>query len=87
MFGHWQGAINFYYSLKTQTMYKRFSDPYRTTARFKSFCASCHKVIVKGDSIIYDKMRRLVYCERCGAEILRGVQAEKSMEQYGTDIY
>ena len=69
-------------------MRKYTGDPYKTTARFQSSCSSCKKTINKGDSIVYDKFRRLVYClPGCGAEILQGVQAEKSMDQYGTDIF
>jgi len=68
------------------------SDPYRTTARFNSTCSMCGKTINKGDSIVYDKYRRLVYClsdsqPDCGSNVLQSVQAERSYDQYGTDIY
>jgi len=68
------------------------SDPYRTQARFSSTCSQCGKTINKGDSIVYDKYRRLVYClspdvSDCGTSVLQGVQAERSFDQYGTDIY
>lgn len=71
---------------------RRFSDPYLTRAKFRSTCSNCGKVVNKGDSIVYDKFRKLVYCIQetgsdCGSEILRTVQAERSMDQYGTDIY
>lgn len=70
---------------------RRFSDPYRTTARFNSTCSQCGKTLTKGDPIVYDKMRKLVYClsedeNDCGSQILRDVQAERSMDQYGTDV-
>ena len=67
--------------------YKDFSDPYRTIARFDSTCSVCHKIIKKDDPIVYDRMRRLVYCADCGYSVIQGVKAERSMEQYGTDIY
>ena len=69
--------------------YKKFSDPYYTTAKFDSYCSSCKKEIKKGKPIVYDKMRSLVYCdaENCGESVMRSVRAEKSMDQYGTDIY
>ena len=68
------------------------SDPYRTTARFNSICSQCGKAIKKNDGIVYDKYRKLVYCfssiePSCGSELLRSIEAEKSMDQYGTDIY
>lgn len=67
------------------------SDPYRTIARFNSNCSVCGKPIKKGDPIVYDKYRKLVYClsvdQNCGNDVLISVQAEKSMDQYGTDIY
>ena len=68
------------------------SDPYRTMARFNSTCSTCGKSIKKGDSIVYDKYRKLVYClsdnvPACGTELLKSIQAEKSYDQYGTDIY
>jgi hypothetical protein len=68
---------------------RRFSDPYSTIARFPSRCSisSCQAKINKGDSIVYDKMRGLVYCRLCGEPVLDNVRAEKSMEQYGTDIF
>jgi len=66
------------------------TDPYQTTARFKSACSGCSKTINKGDQIVYDKYRKLVFClNGCGEgeSILQGVRAEKSFDQYGTDIY
>lgn len=66
---------------------RNFSDPYRTIARFKSTCDTCKDTVTKGQAIVYDKMRKRVYCWKCGQEILRGVQAERSMDMYGTDIY
>ena len=80
-------VAKFNLKLYKMSSYKKFADPYRTEARFNSKCSVCEKPIKKGDSIVYDKMRRLVYCADCGASIIRGVQAEKSMDQYGTDIY
>lgn len=67
-------------------------DPYLTRAKFSGTCSTCGKRIDKGDSIVYDKYRKLVYCideskKDCGSQLLRDIQAEKSMDQYGTDIY
>jgi len=48
------------------------------------------KTTNKGDQIVYDKYRKLVFClNGCGEgeSILQGVRAEKSMDEYGTDIY
>ena len=66
------------------------SDPHKTIARFNSTCSTCGKSINKGDDIVYDKYRKLVYCLSsvdidCGSELLRSIQAEKSMDQFGTD--
>ena len=71
---------------------KRYSDPYYTTARFNSNCSVYGKAIKTDDSIIYDKYHKMVYClsntdPDCGSEVMRGLRAEKSMDQYGTDIY
>ena len=68
---------------------KRYSDPYRTTAKFNSKCSHCGKPIKKADPIVYDKNKGKVYCGNCeaGDEIMNGLRAEKSMEQYGTDIF
>ena len=68
-------------------MKTRYSEPYETTAKFNSSCSSCKKQIKKGDAIVYDKYRGKVYCSACGDEVMQGVRAERSMEQYGTDIY
>ena len=67
--------------------YNRYRDPYRTEARFNSTCATCKESIKKGEKIIYSPNDREAHHEKCGAEIMRGLQAEKSMDQYGTDIY
>jgi len=71
-------------------MKKRYpTDPYQTTARFNSVCSGCGKKIKKGDPIVYDRYRKLVFClDGCGEgeSILKGVRAEKSMDQFGTDI-
>lgn len=68
---------------------RAYADPYRTVARFSSVCCvtSCQAKIKAGDSIVYDRDRKKVYCIHCGAEILDNIRAEKSMEQYGTDIF
>ena len=64
------------------------TDPYRTIAQFHSTCSQCGNTIKRGDSIVYDRYRKLVYCmPECGTEILKSINAEKSMDQYGTDIF
>jgi hypothetical protein len=67
----------------------RYSDPYRTTAKFNSKCSNCGKPIKKADPIVYDKYKGKVYCDKCeaGEQIMEGLSRERSMDAYGTDIY
>jgi len=67
-------------------------DPYKTSAFFNCKCSNCGKDIKRGESIVYDKYRKLVYCLHktatdCGSELLQSIRAEKSMDEFGTDIY
>lgn len=66
---------------------RRYQDPYRTEARFNSNCATCKKPIKKGEKIVYCPNDREAHHEECGSGIMRGLQSERSMDQYGTDIY
>jgi hypothetical protein len=68
-------------------MKTKFSDPYITTAKFNSICHTCNKPIIKGNSIVYDKMRGFVYHENCAADIMQATREAKSFDNYGTDIY
>ncbi len=56
-------------------------------AKFSSTCAGCNSIIKKGEDIIYDPNNRKAYHKECGQDIKRGLDAERSMEMYGTDIY
>lgn len=69
--------------------YKKFSDPYETFAKFNCTCSACSCKIRKGDKIVYDKMRSLVYCDSCpaGRQVMEGTRAAISYDNYGTDIY
>ena len=67
--------------------YKRYQDPYKTDARFNSTCAKCGKEIKKGARIVYVPNERKAYHEECAEDIMQGLRAERSMDQYGTDIY
>lgn len=66
---------------------KHFYDPKRTTAKFLSYCKGCGIELKKGSPIVYDKNERAVYCPVCGNPIMRGLEAERSFDRYGTDIY
>ena len=68
-------------------MKKRSRDPYITKARFESKCAKCNVRIPKGINIVYVPNEQKVYHLECGNDIMNGLRAEKSMDQYGTDIY
>jgi len=70
-------------------MRKRFknNDPFMMQAKFSCSCPDCKKAIKKGDIIIYVPLSRKAYCEQCGEPVMRSLQAEKSMDNFGTDIY
>lgn len=68
-------------------MKHNYCDPYQTTAKFNSKCASCKEVIPKGVNIVYDPNEKKAYHLACGQDIMDGLRAEKSMDEFGTDIY
>lgn len=70
-------------------MRKKFKnkDPYMIQARFLCTCSDCKKAIKKGEIIIYAPLIRKVFCEKCGEPVMRALQAEQSMDNFGTDIY
>ena len=85
--GYNKQAVNLI-TIKLNTMRKlRYSDPYRTDARFNSICTGCGKTITKGTPIVYVPNEKKAYHIDCDGGIMRGLQAERSMDQYGTDIY
>jgi hypothetical protein len=66
---------------------KHYQDPYQTKARFESKCAKCKETIPKGINIVYVPNDKKAYHLECGQDILDGLRAEKSMDEFGTDIY
>jgi len=70
-------------------MRKRFknNDPFMMQAKYLCSCAECKKAIKKGEIIIYVPLTRKAFCETCGEPVMRSLQAEKSMDNFGTDIY
>jgi len=59
-------------------------EPKWITAKFKSNCR-CGTKLNKGDSILYIPQMKKAFCCECGDEIWKGVLAERSYEEYGTD--
>lgn len=68
-------------------MKRYYKDPYTTQARFTSNCAKCGHPIPKGTYIVYVPNEKKAYHTECGADIMDGLRAERSMDAYGTDIY
>lgn len=66
---------------------KKYSDPFWISARFESKCSNCGVSIKKNDRITVDRYRGMVYCTLCGEDVMKGLAREKSMDEFGTDIY
>jgi len=64
---------------------RRYRDPYWTSARFASNCATCGKRMHRGDPIYYNPNRKKAYCGTCGKSLERSVLADISYDMYGTD--
>lgn len=66
---------------------RRQTDPYWTTARYKSKCRGCGAEIQKGDRFFYYPAQQQAYCagDNCGKKGAYDLARERSMAQFGTD--